>query len=167
MLLKSCKFMFSLLIFGISPSGMAAGNLSVNTTIAVNGSAADVWAEVGDFGGIDNWHPAVISAEITSGNNNEAGAVRLLTLGDGGTIEEKLLALDDSGMVLKYAIIQGVLPVSDYTSTISVEAIDDASSRVTWSGSFNAGAGADDATAHETITGVYQAGLENLAGMFE
>ncbi|MEQ8798049.1 MAG: SRPBCC family protein [Salinisphaeraceae bacterium] len=141
-------------------------SLSASQSATINAPAADVWETIGDFGDLDGWHPAVESTEITTGTNNEPGAQRLLTLGgDGGTVTEELQAYDADGMSYTYTIVEGVLPVADYQATITVMPAGDNSSNVSWSGTFNA-AGADDATATETINGVYKAGLDNLKGMF-
>ncbi|HEV7491234.1 MAG TPA: SRPBCC family protein, partial [Rhodanobacteraceae bacterium] len=112
--------------------------------------------------------------EIVAGKNNTVGAERLLSLKGGGTIKEKLLAHDDKHHSYKYSILEGVLPVSDYTSTISVASTGKSKSTVTWSGTFKRkdtsdkpAADADDATATKTIGGVYQAGLDNLKKMVE
>lgn len=154
------------LLFILTPfTAFAAGNLSVTKSITINSPSELVWAKIKDFNALNSWHPAVATDEIVEGENNQVGAVRLLTLGDGGTIKEKLLAWDDAGMSLSYAILEGVLPVSDYESTLSVRALSDTSSDVTWTGSFNAGGGADDQTAFDAISGVYEGGLENLAKM--
>ncbi len=114
-----------------------------------------------------NWHPAVKKTDIIEGENNKKGAVRVLTLGDGGTIKEKLLAHGDKS--LKYNIMEGVLPVSDYVSTIKVKPGKSGGSLVEWQGKFkrkaqgdNPPQGQDDKTAMDTITSVYKAGLENL-----
>ena len=77
------------------------------------------------------WHPAVATDEIVEGKNNTVGAVRLLTLKGGGTIKEKLLAFDAAGRSFKYAILEGVLPVSDYTSTFAVKSAGKNQSSVT------------------------------------
>ena len=155
----------SLLLMLSSITTFAAGNLSVTKSITIDSPSELVWAKIKDFNALNSWHPAVVSDEIIEGDNNQPGAVRLLTLGDGGTIKEKLLAWDDAGMSYSYAILEGVLPVSNYESTLSVRALSDTSSDVTWTGSFNAGGGKDDKTAFDTISGVYEAGLENLAKM--
>ena len=93
------------------------------------------------------------------------GAVRLLTLKDGGTIKEKLLAFTDAARTFRYAILEGVFPVSDYTSTLTVDSAGKGKATVTWSGRFqrkNTGASPadneNDKAATDTITGVYQAG---------
>jgi len=141
---------------------LAAGNIYVSKTIAIDAPAADVWAKVKDFNALNTWHPAVARTEILAGENNKAGATRLLTLNDGGTIEEDLLAWDETTMTYSYNIIQSVLPVSDYEATLTVEPITDTSTKVIWSASFNAGKDADDDTARNTISGIFDAGLGNL-----
>ena len=156
------RFLTLLTSLLITSAAFSAGNLAVTKSAEVNAPAAVVWAKVKDFNALNGWHPAVAKDEIVEGENNQVGAVRLLTLGDGGTIKESLLAWDDAGMSLTYNILEGVLPVSDYESTLTVVAISDTSSKVTWTGSFNHGAGADDQAAMDAISGVYQGGLDNL-----
>lgn len=154
------------IIVTLSSSGiLAAGNISVSKTIGIDAPAATVWAKVKDFNALNSWHPAVAKTEILAGENNKVGAVRLLTLNDGGTIEEDLLAWDEAGMTFSYNIVQSVLPVSDYEATLTVEATSNTSSKVIWSASFNAGKGADDKTAQDTISGIFDAGLENLVNI--
>lgn len=142
---------------------VAEGNLAVTKTVRIDAPAPAVWKKIRDFNALQSWHPAVAKDVIEEGENNSAGAVRLLTLGDGGTIREKLLAWDDAGMSQTYNIIEGVLPVRDYVATLKVERLTDTSSKVTWSGSFSAAAGTDDQKASDTISGIYEAGLDNLS----
>ena len=156
-----------LLIGAVSVAMADGAMLQSSKSIQINAPAADVWNRVKDFNALNTWHPAVAKDEIVEGANNEPGAVRLLTLGDGGQIREKLLAFDAAGMNYSYAILEGVLPVSNYQSTVSVEADSDTSSTVTWSGNYDHAEGADDATATSTIDGVYQGGLENLKKLAE
>src|SRR6185295_1346942 len=112
-----------------------APTLTVTKSIDINAPANVVWDLVKNFDGLNKWHPAVTKDVIVEGKNNTVGAVRVLTLGDGGTIKEKLLAYDAKGQTFKYAILEGVLPVSSYESTVKVEGTDD-SATVTWSGTF-------------------------------
>jgi len=152
----------------------AAPALHVTKTVTINADAAKVWDTVKNFDGLNTWHPAVAKDEIVSGKNNKAGAVRLLTLKDGGTIKEKLLAYSAHSQMMKYSILEGVLPVSGYTSTISVKSVGKGKTEVTWHGNFkrkNTGAkpAADqnDKTATDTISSVYQGGLDNLKKISE
>ena len=145
----------------------AAPPLTSSKTITIDAPAAKVWLTAKDFNGLNTWHPAVATDEIVEGKNNTVGAVRLLTLKGGGTIKEKLLAFDAPGRSFKYAILEGVLPVSDYTSTFVVKSQGKGKSSVTWSGRFkrknvgeNPGDKENDKTAVDTMDGVYQSGLE-------
>jgi mxaD protein len=163
----------AMLAAGTSLAYAAAPELHVTKSATVNAPVAKVWDAVKDFNSLNTWHPAIASSQIVEGANNQVGAVRLLTLKGGGTIKEKLLGLDPAAHSFKYSILEGVLPVSDYSSTISVKAGADGKSIVTWSGHFkrkNTGehpaANEDDKTATDTITGVYQGGLDNLVKMF-
>jgi mxaD protein len=167
------------IVFGISVlacgySLAAAPPLTVSKTISIDASATKVWHLARDFNGLNTWHPALASDEIVEGTNNTVGAVRLLTLKGGGTIKEKLLAYDPKGRSFKYAIVDGVIPVTDYTSTFVVRSAGKGKSTVTWSGHFkrknvgdNPGDNENDKTAVDTITGVYQSGLDNLKKLAE
>jgi mxaD protein len=152
----------------------AAAWLTASKTITIDAPAAKVWNLTKDFNALNTWHPAVARDEIVEGKNNTVGAVRLATLKGGGTIKEKLLRFDPVGHSFKYAIIEGVLPVSDYASTFAVKALGKGKSSVTWSGRFkrknvgeNPGDKENDQTAVDTINGVYQSGLENLKKIAE
>lgn len=101
-------------------------------------SAPDaVWDKISDFNGLHTWHPTVAKSEIVSGSSNKEGAVRLLTLKGGGTITEKLLAYDHEGRSFTYEILEGVLPVTSYVSTVAVKPGNDGGSVVAWKGSFS------------------------------
>ena len=144
-----------------------AAVLDVSKSVSIDAPLATVWAKVKDFDKLNTWHPAVAKDEIVEGKTNEVGAVRLLTLGDGGTVKEKLTAFDDAGHSFGYTIVEGVLPVAEYNSKLVVAADGDKKSTVTWSGSFKRAEKADDKTATDTITSVYTTGLDNLKKVLE
>ncbi|MGH8120339.1 MAG: SRPBCC family protein [Gammaproteobacteria bacterium] len=143
-------------------SVQAEGNLAITVTMQINAPAPLVWSKIRDFNALNTWHPAVANDEIMEGENNVVGAVRLLTLGDGGTIKEKLLAWDDAGMSLTYNILEGVLPVRNYVSTLKVESLPDKNCKVIWAGSFSAAPGTEDRKASGIISSFYDEGLVNL-----
>jgi mxaD protein len=165
-------FGLSLLTYGYTQA--AALPLTTGKTITIDASAAKVWHAAKDFNGLNTWHPAIATDEIVEGKNNTVGAVRLLTLKGGGTIKEKLMAFDSARRSFKYAILEGVLPVSDYTATFVVKPLGKEKSSVTWTGHFkrknigdNPGDKENDKTAVDTISGVYQGGLDNLKKIAE
>lgn len=144
----------------------SVNDLSVTEKVTINAPASQVWAKVNNFGDLGAWHPAVTKTEIVSGTNNEKGAVRLLTLQDGGQITETLTAYKPELNAYSYVINKGVLPVSGYASTIQV--LPTASgSEVTWRGNFKAAKGQSDETATSTIHAVYRGGLDNLKKIME
>jgi mxaD protein len=169
----------SAIVFGMSVLACgyalaAAPVLRTSKTISIDAPASKVWKLVQDFNSLNTWHPAVATDQIVEGTNNTVGAVRLLTLKGGGTIKEKLLAFDPAARSFKYAIVEGVLPVSDYTSTLVVKSAGKGKSTVTWSGRFkrknvgnNPADNESDKTAVDATSGVYQGGLDNLKKMAE
>jgi mxaD protein len=171
----------SLAIFAASASASAAPAASaaapflhVRKSIIIDATVGKVWAAARDFDALNTWHPAVAKDEIVAGKNDAVGAVRLLTLKDGGTIKERLLAFDAAGHSFRYAIVEGVLPVSHYTSTFRVRPAGPHQAEVTWSGQFQRkdtggkpAEGADDKTALTAIGGVYEGGLDNLKKVVE
>jgi mxaD protein len=171
-IISAIAFSVSLLASGYSMG--AAPMLHTSKTIVINASASKVWDLSKDFGGLNNWHPALASDAIVEGTDNTVGAVRLLTLKGGGTIKEKLLTYNAAGRTFKYAILEGVIPVSDYTSTFVVTSAGKGKSSVTWSGRFkrknvgeNPPDSENDKAAVDAINGVYQSGLDNLKKLAE
>ena len=162
LLLASLLFVSSLNVFAEE-----AKTLSVREEVSISAPAAKVWSTVSNFSDLGAWHPAVKSTEIVSGENNKVGTVRLLTLQDGGTVKEKLLAYKAKGKTFKYSILEGVLPVSDYVSSVTVKADGKDKSLVVWEGRFKHKQGSDDDTAVKTMTSVYRGGLDNLKKISE
>jgi hypothetical protein len=132
--------------------------LEVTKSVEVPEQPTAVWKAIGDFCAIAKWHPAVARCEPST---KDGAAMRLLTLKDGGPILEKLLSFDGKAMAYSYSIIDaGPLPVANYESTLAVKA-HDSGSTIIWSGKFDSKG--DDAKSIDTISGVYQGGLDGLA----
>lgn len=145
----------------------------VEKEIVIKADPAKVWAIVKDFGGIHKWHPAIASTKV---DTKDGVTYRLLTLKDGGTINERLKSADDADMKLKYEIIEGVLPVGDYNATMTVKAGPGAGeTTVVWMARFYRvyrlnppiPAGQDDESAIKAVTGVFDAGLPALKALAE
>ncbi len=130
----------------------------VKLSIPVAASTAQVWDTIGNFNAMADWHPAVERSELEDG-----GSVRRLHLVGGGEIVEKLEASKD-GQSYTYSILEGPLPVMNYTSTLRVVEGADGKAEVEWSSDFDPVGSADEAV--KVMQGVYQAGLDNLKKMF-
>lgn len=117
-----------------------------------------VWETVGQFYGLANWHPAIVSCE------SEGDNIRRLKLADGSEIVEELVSHDDGSHSYTYTISNaGPLPVQNYKAEIRVDQ-EGNQSKVTWSGNFQPTG--DEENARQTIENVYKAGFENLQKMF-
>lgn len=152
----------------------SAANLAAEEKVTINAPAAKVWAKVANFGDLGAFHPAVKTTEIKSGTNNTVGAVRLLTLQDGGTVNETLTGYDAAGMNYAYVINESVLPVSHYSAKIMVKPVSATVTEVVWNANFarkdpsaTPAKGADDAAATGTIHAVFKGGLDNLKKITE
>jgi len=141
----------SLLVLTVVPASAVESSLKGSSAA----SADAVWAKIGDFCGIQKWHPAVEKCALSAD-----GKMRTLSLKGGGTIVEKLEKRDEAARSYSYSIVESPLPVANYLSTISVAA-QGAGSTITWSGKYDA-KGASEADAKKTIDGIYQAGLDAL-----
>lgn len=119
--------------------------------IDVEGTPDDVWALVGDFGGIAGWMPGMESCRVEGEN-------RILDT-MGMTITEKLVARDDDARSITYAIVDGV-PVESHEATVTVTGTG-SGSHVTWV----VDAAPDEMA--DLMKGVYQSSLEALKAHVE
>ncbi len=123
--------------------------------------AKTVWDVIGNFNALPDWHPAVEKSEI---KKEDGSTLRKLSLVGGGSIEEKLEQIDDKERLYTYSILSGPLPVANYRATLRVRD-GDKGCTVEWSSEFEA-KGAPENAAVEAISGIYEAGFENLKRMF-
>lgn len=147
----------------------------ITVTQEVAASPDKVWARVGDFQDM-SWHPAVHST--TGENGNEIDATRVLTLGEEGgpTISEILYKYRPEKRSYSYritAVEVDVLPVTNYSSHVTVKDGKDGGALVEWKGAFYRGYPNNDPPEHlndeaaiKAVTAVYEAGLEGLAAEF-
>jgi uncharacterized protein YndB with AHSA1/START domain len=140
--------------------------------VTIEAPPTTVWARIHNFDALKDWHPAI--AESAADKGNEEGSVRLLKLKGGGEMTETLETHDEAKMRYSYrAKDGGALPVSNYTSTLSVRG-EGNQSVVEWRGAFYRGypnndppPDKNDEAAVRAITGVYQSGLANLKKLVE
>lgn len=162
------------LLLAASASSLAHGptRQKVTERVTIEAPADAVWATIKDFNALKNWHPAV--AESPADKGNAVGSVRTLKLKGGGTLVEALESYDDAQKKYSYrAKDGGALPVTNYTSTLSLVA-DGGKSVVEWRGAFYRGfpnnnppPEQNDEAALKAVTGVYRSGLDNLKKLIE
>ena len=142
----------------------AERTVSVVETVQIKATAGQTWGTINDFGSWQTWHPAFASTKMLQGNGHSLGAVRVLTTKDGGKFTEELVAFDAAARSYQYQILESPAPVMDYVSTIQVKETPGGSA-VVWSSQFNVKPGTSEADAKKLISGVYRAGLDNLASV--
>ncbi|MET0080940.1 MAG: SRPBCC family protein [Candidatus Thiodiazotropha lotti] len=170
-----CLLLFTLLIsftFFANAHGPTRQKVTVKQMIAAPPQV--VWDRVKDFHDM-SWHPIIAKTEGDGGNDK--GATRVLTLVNGGIINEELKKYDAAKQSFKYKINSvdvKILPVTNYSSTLTVKAAENGGSQVIWKGAFYRGypnndppAELNDQAAKEAVTGVYKSGLENLKILLE
>jgi len=142
--------------------------------VEINAEPAKVWAAIGNFQDM-SWLGLVAKTEGDKGN--DIGATRRLTLKNGATVDEELYKYDPEKMSYSYritAVDVKVLPVTNYSSTITVSPADGGKSMVEWRGAFYRGypnndppPELNDEAAVKAVTGVYRLGLDALKAKLE
>lgn len=146
----------------------------ITETVEINAPADKVWAKIGNFQDM-SWHPAVEKTEGQGGN--EKDATRKITLKGGATIEESLEKYDAAGMSYNYRIINvdvKVLPVTNYSSWLTVKPGEGGKTVVEWKGAFYRGypnndppPELSDEAGRKAVSAVYRAGLDALKASME
>jgi hypothetical protein len=135
----------------------------------INAPIDEVWARIRDFNALPDWHPGVAKSEIEGGvPSDQVGCVRVLTLGDGGVIRERLLEMSDLGHHYTYSILDSPLPVANYRATLRLRRISDGNRTFgEWSASFDADPPEKQADAESLLSnGVFQGGFDALKKHF-
>lgn len=134
----------------------------VEMHLTLPAAAEAVWARIGGFGTLHEWHPAIEKTEM---EGTGIGAQRNLFLAGGGNVVERLDAEDAAAHTYTYSILESPLPVAHYQATLQVKAEGADRCTVKWWSTFEP-AGAAEADAVAVITGVYQAGFDGMQEAF-
>jgi hypothetical protein len=131
--------------------------ITAKKRIEAPGLPQEVWAVVGEFCAIQNWHPAVAKCEETKEGDV---TFRTLTLKDGGKIKEKLTGTEATAYT--YEIVESPLPVKNYKSKLWLE-VDDEPDRtiIYWQSDFDAN-GKSDEEAKKIMTGILGDGVKGI-----
>ncbi|GAA6166818.1 SRPBCC family protein [Sessilibacter corallicola] len=141
----------------MASSAFASEWIEVKKSVVLDAKPSAVWALVGSFNGIERWHPAVKESR-------QMGDVRALYLGDGGVIFDQLLEAKEAEHSYRYIVISAPLPIQDYEGVVEVKSRGK-KSEVVWRSRFQAN-GVTDTEAFELVSGIYQAGMDELAKIY-
>lgn len=186
--MKKMMLGLSAALFLFSATASAHGPVRQKTEeqITINAPAQKVWDIIKNYGDM-SWLPGVFNTSNEGGNKK--GAIRVLTLKDGGSITEELKKYDEAKMSYAYKITEmstaktithagneekvPVLPVDNYSASIEVEAKGD-TSVVNWTAGYyraytnnNPPAEMNEETANAAVGSIIKAGLQNLKELAE
>ena len=131
---------------------------SLTRSVDVNDTPAAVWSMIGPFCAIKNWLPPV----GTCTEDDKTPPTRTLVTKDGkATFVELQTARDDAKHLYSYTFVSSPLPVTHYTSTITVTTKSEGVSTVTWSGAYTPDPGKEK-DANDTLSGIYKSGLDTI-----
>lgn len=187
--MKKLLFSIPAAMFFFSSVAVAHGPVrqKVEEEIVIDAPAEKVWGIIKDFGDM-SWHPGISS--VTNQEGNKKGAVRVLTLASGGTINEELKKYDEAKMSYSYKIVEmstaktitysgaeekvPVLPVDNYAASIEVEAQGADKSKVSWKAAYyraymnnNPPEEMNEEAANKAVENVLKTGLANLKTLAE
>lgn len=131
----------------------------VQRMVALSAPVEEVWAAIGGFGGIANWHPLIESVEIVE---IEGEIYRHLTTADDEKFFERLI--ETGPHHLTYEVVEGPLPASDYRATLACVA-ETEGCHVFWSGYFIPADGMEKVS-DDIVGAFYEMGLEALRDRF-
>jgi len=115
--------------------------------------ADEVWALVGEFGGLDTWMAGVDACVVD-------GDVRTVST-MGMEITERLVSRDADARAITYSIFGDGAPVESHQATITVAEAGDGASRVTWEVTVEPG------EAVALFKDIYQGALDQLKAHVE
>lgn len=136
--------------------------LSVRMQLEIKAPPSEVWEVIGGFNNLPDWLPLVEKSSLEN-----KGKVRRLKLAGGGESLEQLEEHQEKERFYRFSMIRTTLPISNYVSTLRVNAQGGGRhSIVDWSSHFNA-LGVSPEEAVRIIESSYQAGFDQLQKIFK
>lgn len=130
----------------------------------ITATPEEIWPLIADFNGLPKIHPAISASELEEGaTESKVGVVRKLTLPD-GAVRERLVKLDKASWELHYAILDGIMPVTDYVAVVKLLPKADGTTLAEWWADFKVAAGHDEQEVAQNVSeGVFATCLQNIA----
>ncbi len=133
----------------------------VRETGVIPAPIADVWAVVGDFGGIAQWLPPLAKSSLEPGSTGDnVGDVRQVTIEGGPTFAEVQTARSDAAHTLTYTVPESPMPMRGYESTIELSDKGE-NTAIAWSCTFELDSGQEGELVDE-VSSIYRAGIDSL-----
>ena len=134
---------------------MTTASTQILRSVVLPATPDEVWAVVGDTGGVHRWIPGIDSSSVD-------GEVRTAIFDDGSPAHERIVEHDDARRTYTYSYLDGPLPLDAYESTITVgPELDGDGALFVWNATLSA--------TPEVVTaveGLYDAGIARLQEIF-
>jgi hypothetical protein len=131
---------------------------TVDVARTIDVSSGKAWAVIRAIGGLERWFPVIATCRV---EGEGVGAIRILGLGDGGEIRDRILEIDDATRRLRYLRIQHPFPVRSYEGTVVVRDVGNGRSELVWSVAIDV-----DEEAHAAVAAFLREALsDGLAGL--
>ena len=135
----------------------------VTESLTIKVSADEVWDVIGAFETMHVWHPAIDATEIFE---KDGVTYRRLTLTSGDTIEESIDAHSDEAKRYSYTMTDfGPLPLAAYSASLSVQAISDNETEISFAGAFEP-KGVPNFVVSTAVSRIFKAGLDGIGKQF-
>ena len=139
----------------------AAKKWRVVRTVELNAPAEKVWALVGGFYNLHQWHPDIAATEVVPDQTEISAVRRLLTFPGQPKTTEQLLFMDNENYHYRYKWHSGAWgeQVKDYVADISVFEVEQGKTCIMrWYSTF--------VYPEDAITQFYQNGFDSLVARF-
>ncbi len=136
----------------------------VAVSVVIAAPVDEVWTRLADFTAWHGWLPRITATVMDPGaEQGPVGGVRTLTLADGSTVREQLMARDDERRYLAYRIVDSQpFPVRRYVGRVRLDELTAGPATVAhWSGDFDADA-VDEPALRTRFAAIYTGFLDAL-----
>jgi hypothetical protein len=141
--------------------------LEITRSVELGSSADAVWATIGNFNGLPDWHPWVRGSVLEP----VAGGVgRRVTIEGGRTgrreLAERLLFFDGAGREYAYTIVAGPVTFAEYEGRCRVIPTGQGRCRVEYRARYKPASGSSEEAATERISTFYDAAFRHRPTIF-
>lgn len=131
--------------------------------LAVNSDPDTVWALVGPFASLADWHPEVTGC--VESTNDKGQTLRTITYKNGQQVIERLVQHSDATRGYAYTIEKGKMPVTEFRGELQVVG-NAGQSRIQWSATFEIVEGLPAERAIGIVDGILQSAAPGLVAKF-